>query len=215
MKPRLSKYQLFIFDWDGTLSTSSFLVRLSRLFKLRYSPEYIKRHHEEYANETDYRNIKKRETSNAIYSGIYDLYSTFASQELRPQAKDVLFKLKKLNKKIAVFSDSNSYRLVSEIKKLGMVDSFDLIISAQEIGYYKPDPTGLLSIIDRLKIKKEESIYIGDMASDILTARFAGISSCAISGGLDPLKFLEIEKPDYLIHGFDEMLGALEERKRK
>ena len=106
----IKEYELFIFDWDGTVSTSTFIVRVSNLLKLRYRKGHIAKHKEEYMREAE-ENIKITEEANKIYSMVYNLYSRLVTPRLKPGALDLLKRLKKNGKKIAIFSDSQSYRL--------------------------------------------------------------------------------------------------------
>ena len=200
-------YDLYIFDWDGTLSTSTSLVRASTFMKNRYNVDYIKKHPDEF-------NIKKRKSTrkpwlSRTYSYIYDVYAKLSQPRLQPGALETIDKLRAMHKKIAIFSDSNSYRLMAEARTLGIIGKVDLIVSSDAINYYKPNPEGLLIIIDRFKARKSKSIYIGDMASDILTARFANIASCCVGNGVHAAEFLKKVGPDYLYRNLVDMGKAL------
>jgi HAD superfamily hydrolase (TIGR01509 family) len=198
-------YDLYIFDWDGTLSTSTALVRVSQLFKRRYRVGYIKKHRDRY-NVKKVRNIGRNVWLSRSYSHLYNVYSMFYKPRLQPGALETLVCLKKRGKKIAIFSDSNEYRLLKEARRLGVVDHIDTILSADEINSYKPNPEGLLALIDKFKTKRSRTIYIGDMASDIMTARFAKVSACSVGNGVDPYHIVKEVKPDYLYHDLNQML---------
>lgn len=47
----------------------------------------------------------------------------------------------------------------------------------------KPDPAAVLSAMARLGLKKEETVYVGDMDVDMNTAKNAGIDCIAVSWG--------------------------------
>ncbi len=204
----IGNYDLFIFDWDGTLSTSTSLVRATRLLNRRYNPRYIKEHSKEYQADLD-SGVVGSESVSDFYSALYDIYSKFSRPRLQPGALLLLQELKKAGKKIAVFSDSNMYRLIKEIKLLGVTDYFDLVISARAIKKYKPNPDGLLLIIDKFKESKGRSVYIGDMASDVLTARFAGITIWSVCNGVDPYRLIKEAKPDQIFKNLQELLANL------
>ncbi len=195
----IDRYKLYIFDWDGTLSTSTPVVKIARHLKRRYDVSYIKsRGRGEYtAEKTRYR--EKSRHMGRIYSFAYWIYSIFYKPSLKPGALELLRLLRKKHKKIALFSDSNKYRLEIEVKKLGIEKYFDFILSADTIKKFKPNPTGLFETASRFGYKKSECIYIGDMASDVFTARFAGMPSCVVADGVDPYGILKKAKPDYLI----------------
>ncbi len=201
-------YDLFIFDWDGTLSTSTLIVRISNLLKMRYRKGHMMRHKEEYMARAE-RNIKATEERNMIYSVLYNIYSMFVMPRLKPDALELLKALKKKGKRIAIFSDSQSYRLMLEIRMLGILDNVDFVLSTSSIGYYKPDPTGLMLIAKKYKLGKSRCLYIGDMPSDIMTAKFAGIDSCGLGDGLTPYPRLKEAEPKYLFRNTQAMLKEI------
>ncbi len=197
---------LFIFDWDGTLSTSSLIVAVSRLFTKRYDVDYIRRNEKIY--RAIVRNAEIRETKSRFLASVYDVYVRFFPPKMRDGAIDLLKYLRKNGKKIALFSDSKSYRLTTELRMLRAFDYFDFVLSASSIGRYKPDPTGILAIVDRYKVKSSRCVYLGDTASDTLAARFAGINACAVGGGLEPYDKLVSVKPDYIYTSISGILSG-------
>jgi phosphoglycolate phosphatase len=201
-------YELFIFDWDGTLSTSTFIVRVSNLLRKRYRKKHIMQHRGEYESRAE-RNIAITEEGNRLFSLLYNIYSVFVMPRLKPGAMEMLIALKKKRKKVAIFSDSQNYRLILEARQLGIVGKVDTILSASSIGYYKPDPTGLMLIADRYGVEKSKTLYIGDMPSDIMTAKFGKIASCGLADGLSPYYSLKEASPDYLFRNIQAMLKEI------
>ena len=68
--------ELFIFDWDGTLSTSTLIVAASRIFRKSYRPKNIKK------NTQFYKQIGKRtlsvelkQDSSKAFAFLYDFYA--------------------------------------------------------------------------------------------------------------------------------------------
>ncbi len=207
-------HSLFIFDWDGTLSTSTLLVRLSRLFNTRYNVSgHEQPLHRRAVPMPDYRRMEAGlERKNIFYARLYDFYSGFSIPRLRNGSMDALLQLSRRGKRIAVFSDSEEYRLLHEAKVLGVIGKVDMVLSAKSIGYYKPRPEGLMLLMEKYKSDPGESIYVGDMASDVLTARLAGMHSCGIAGGLERYDILQRAKPDYLFKDMQDLAAYLKER---
>lgn len=196
-------YRLYIFDWDGTLSTSTSIVKFTRLVKRRYSVAQISSHKGSYNIEKLPR--FKDEHTSRLYSIAYWLYSRIYKPRLKPGAIELLELLRENGKKIAVFSDSNRYRLAIEVKRLGVLDHVDFVLSADSIKKFKPNPTGLITIIDQFRLNKSDCIYIGDMAADVFTARFAGIDSCAVADGVDSYSLLKGMNPTYIARTLDSI----------
>ncbi|MDE1860947.1 MAG: HAD-IA family hydrolase [Candidatus Micrarchaeota archaeon] len=200
----LKDHDLFIFDWDGTICTSTILVRLTRLFKIRYNPGYIRRHQDKFRIDT-IEKLNQREQVSAAYSSLYTLYSMFASTRLKPNAAEILEKLKLRGKKVALFSDANRYRLFIDVKRLGVLDDFDFVLSGDAIRRFKPNPTGLIAIREKFRVPPNRTVYVGDMAVDIFSARFAKMHSCGVGDGVDPYELVKSADPDYMFRSMKEL----------
>ncbi|MDE1855144.1 MAG: HAD hydrolase-like protein [Candidatus Micrarchaeota archaeon] len=209
----LSKYDLFIFDWDHTLTTSTLFVTLLYYLVKRSKHKSTEGMRKKHPSDFSAKNVEIKEEVSKIYSAFDDLYGVVFKPKLKPDAIRLLAMLRKRRKRIAIFSDSKTYRLLKETEYLGVLRYVGKVLSAESIGYYKPDPTGLLLLIDRFHVPKERSLYIGDMAGDVLTAKLAGIDSCAICDGIDSPERLRNEKPDYVFPQLGSFLDAIESGK--
>ncbi len=210
----LSKYELFIFDWDHTLTTSTIFVTLLDLFGARGKHRSMEMLRGKRYSDFPARNIRMKEDVSRIYSMFDDAYGVIFRPRLKRGAIPLLSLLKRNGRKVAVFSDSRSYRLLKETEQLGALRYVDTALAAEAVGRYKPNPTGLLVLLDRFKAKKERSVYIGDMASDIMTAKLAGMHSCAVADGIDSFDALKNERPDHLFSSLESFLQALQEERK-
>jgi phosphoglycolate phosphatase len=204
----IKDHDLFIFDWDGTLSTSTFIVRVSNFLRVRYLPKHMQKHRDEYMNNAA-KNIKIKEEKSKLYANFYDFYSSIFAPRLKEGTLDLLKTLRKRGKKIAIFSDSQAYRLLVEIRMLGLLDYFDFVLSASSIGYYKPNPSGIMLISEKYKAGNKKTVYIGDMPVDIMTAKFAGVVSCGLGDGLGTNVSIKEAKPDYFFNDIQELLREI------
>ena len=69
----------------------------------------------------------------------------------------------------------------------------------------KPDPEGLLKILEIEKVKAKEVIFIGDMISDTDAGKNANIKTVAIASGILPVEKLAAENPYALVHNIREL----------
>ena len=99
--------------------------------------------------------------------------------------------------------------MLSELSYLKIADYFDVIVSANDIKAMKPNPTGIKAILHFFKAKPGSAIYIGDMVDDIITAKLAKVTSCAVADGFDSHHKLKSIKPDYLFDGIESLKAAL------
>jgi HAD superfamily hydrolase (TIGR01509 family) len=152
---------------------------------------------------------RNEEYKNGIMAFLADLLMVFSKPVLHKSTMKLLKELRRRGKKIAILSNERSYRLMSEITYLGIEDYFDVIVSAKHIMAMKPNPTGLKAILHSLKVKPGRAIFVGDMVDDILAAKLAGVTSCAVADGFDSRHKLKSMKPDYIFNGVEGLEEAL------
>jgi phosphoglycolate phosphatase len=81
---------------------------------------------------------------------------------------------------------------------LGLSPYFFRIYGANSFPTKKPDPEGLLALLQEAGVTAQETLMIGDSDVDILTARNAGVWSMGCSYGLAPHTLLS-DPPDCLV----------------
>ena len=62
-------------------------------------------------------------------------------------------------------------------------DLIDIIVGAEDVKASKPNPEGLLWTLERLGLKKEEVLYVGDSYVDAKTAENANVGFAAVLTG--------------------------------
>ncbi|HWQ19777.1 MAG TPA: HAD family hydrolase, partial [Methanotrichaceae archaeon] len=78
---------------------------------------------------------------------------------------------------------SNGQRVFSELelKYLGLYKHFHLVIFSSDLGYKKPDPRIFLAATQKLGLKPEEVMYIGDsFENDIIPSIKLGMKAMHI-----------------------------------
>ncbi|VUT24510.1 MAG: fructose-1-P/6-phosphogluconate phosphatase [Candidatus Methanolliviera sp. GoM_asphalt] len=86
--------------------------------------------------------------------------------------------VKRLNGyKMAIFSLNSRRAIETCLERLGLSKKFDIIVSGEDVKKLKPDPDGILKILDATGIAKENSIFLGDSYVDLKAGRAAGITS--------------------------------------
>jgi phosphoglycolate phosphatase len=101
------------------------------------------------------------------------------------------------------------------LRKLGLAGRFGAICGQDTFGMQKPDPEALRRTIAAAGGAPESSIMIGDSATDIRTARAAGIPVIAVDFGYSDRPVSEYE-PDYVISHFAQLpavVGAISRTK--
>ncbi|NHK32638.1 MAG: HAD-IA family hydrolase [Asgard group archaeon] len=95
--------------------------------------------------------------------------------------------------------------------KIPELKSFDLILTRDEIKSVKPDAKGFLDAMKTFGLEANEVICIGDLASDIIAGKRAGIKTIAIyHKSLDYLKAQLVEQnPDFIISDIRQLPNLL------
>jgi HAD superfamily hydrolase (TIGR01549 family) len=88
------------------------------------------------------------------------------------------------------FLISNSNRIDQVKKKLGLIglkpEVFELIVSTVDLRAVKADPKPFLVALERLDLKPEQVMFVGDRVStDIMGARGVGMRTCIVWGNAD------------------------------
>lgn len=108
-------------------------------------------------------------------------------------------------KKKAVLTNKSYEFTVKILKGLKIFDYFDEIVGADSIPYLKPEPHGIINILENLKVKKEKAVIIGDSVRDIEAGKKAGIKCCAaLYGYTSSSRLLELS-PDFFCNNILEI----------
>jgi phosphoglycolate phosphatase len=81
---------------------------------------------------------------------------------------------------------------------LGVAGRFARIYGGGDFPGRKPDPAGLLLLLDELGVRPEEAVLVGDSAVDVRTGRAAGVPTVGVTYGLNPESLREAP-PDVTI----------------
>jgi phosphoglycolate phosphatase-like HAD superfamily hydrolase len=209
---KLSKdYDLFIFDWDGTLNRMKIVLKIKDLIQLRALRKIFGHKNKTTIVPKHGRVIElhNEELENNVMSMFVDFFLFFSRTEVQKGTIKLMKTLKARGKTVAIFTNAGRSRIVKELRTSGVDKYVDGIVSAREIHAFKPDPTGINMLIKRFEAKRNRTIYMGDMTDDIIAARYAKVASCGISDGFDSYERLEAERPKYLFRTIEEFLGRI------
>ena len=141
------------------------------------------------------------------YMGFY-LDSMATVGGLYPGVPETLVALKDRGYRIALFSDKRQQ--FGELELSGIGHLLDYTLFLVEGRPYKPDPHGLLHVLDVLGVAKDEAVYVGDGSHDLECARRAGVAGgAALWGSLNREDLLN-GHPDHSWEAMDQVLLSLE-----
>jgi len=112
-----------------------------------------------------------------------------------PGAKAMLAFLKRSGYRLAVASNRPTEATLLILKVLGARAYFEAVLCADKAQRPKPHPDMLIEIMRLLKVRKEETLYVGDMTIDVLTGRGARVRTVAVATGSSTPAQLKQLKP--------------------
>ena len=143
------------------------------------------------------------------YMGFY-LDSMATVGGLYPGVPETLVALKDRGYRIALFSAKRQQCGELEVELSGIGHLLDYTLFLVEGRPYKPDPHGLLHVLDVLGVAKDEAVYVGDGSHDLECARRAGVAGgAALWGSLNREDLLN-GHPDHSWESMDQVLLSLE-----
>lgn len=185
-----------VFDVDGTLYPNYKMYINSVLFFFRnpvlalafrkirkkirksgYSGNFRKKQAELLSEEM---NISYQRASQLLEEKIYkDFISMFRWIKPYPVLQEVLGEMKENRIKLGVISD---FPVKEKLSYLGLDRYWDEVCSADELGYLKPKPQAFAVMAEKLGIRPEKIIYVGNhYLYDIMGANNAGMLSAHFS----------------------------------
>lgn len=121
---------------------------------------------------------------------------------------EMLHTLKNKGVRVAMVTGKGRYSTNISLRHLKLADFFEFIETGSPDGPRKAE--GILAILGFFKLRKEESIYVGDAPSDIVASRSVGIpviaAAWADTAEPEKLKRLEPDELFYNIPDFNKWL---------
>ena len=129
--------------------------------------------------------------------------------ELRDDAREVLEKLREEGFKLGLASNNGRVGVYKALKRLGIADLFDVVVTRNDVNSMKPDGKLVSKAVEMLRVARSEAVYVGDTIYDVEAARNAGVRCIVVLGGGHPLKKLREAEPDAIIKDLRELREAL------
>ena len=210
----MNEYKGIIFDIDGTLTSTNNLIFASFNFiankylgKTLSDEEIVK-----LFGPTE--DVILKEFCGDNYEKAREEYYKFYSDnhfmaDIYPGMREILNELKSRGVLLSIFTGKGREATTITLKKLGIYDYFDLIITGDEVKEHKPSPEGIQIFLKKYNLNKNEVIMIGDSPSDIKAAHSAGIKVVSVLwDNLAKHHVLKMDS-DYVFYTVDELKNFL------
>lgn len=100
-----------------------------------------------------------------------------------PGVLESLQSLKVRGYTIGIVTTKYHYRIEQILERYNATKLIDLIVGAEDVKIEKPNPEGLLWVVDRLGLDKKQVLYVGDSIVDVQTAQNAGVDFAGVLTG--------------------------------
>lgn len=137
-----------------------------------------------------------------IVDNVWDNF--IENNNLYPNTRNVLEKLKKSGYKLGLITNSELFIVNGILQKHNLNDFFDVKVISGVVKAYKPNPILFEIAIDLAKCNPEEGIYIGDSEIDIKGAKKVGLKTVIIRRNEIPDLGVGL-KPNYRINSLFEL----------
>lgn len=203
----LKKFELIIFDLDGTLVDSAKDIMIANnktLEKFGYKPISFKnvKHiigqgiRVNIIRSLKMQNVKiNKKKENEMYNFFFSFYkkNLYVKSKIYAGLNSFLKNLKKKGYKLAVCSNKLEELTKIVLKKTKLIKYFDFVAGGDTFAHRKPHPSVLNNVIKKFKINKNNVLFIGDSEHDYHSALNSNIKFCLKTNGFTnkPISFFK------------------------
>ncbi len=210
---------LIIFDLDGTIvDTCEDITRALNFCLRKYGiSEFTKNEVKNMIGEGVKKFIEKaleqRGLSKSLLENILDCFVSYYTEHIADYTKpypgviETLEKLQGIKK--AIISNKLTTLSVKTLISTGLINYFDFVAGNDFFPEQKPSPLPLLETIEKFRIKKENTLIVGDSNIDIEAGKSAGIKTVAVTYGYRESYLLK--DADFKIDKFEDLLKIIKE----
>lgn len=210
------KYEAVIFDLDGTLVdtlddlTDSVNFALSSFGFPERNREEVRSFVGNGVRRLVYLSVPEgtdEETSKKCLSVFREHYKNNSRNKTKPYdgINETLEKLCDAGVKTAVVTNKMQ-AAAKDIVEFYFGDRISLTVGQVDGVAQKPNPDGVLLVIEKLGVKKEKAVYVGDSEVDCLTARNAGVDCIGVTWGFRNKSVLKENGANYIINTPQDLL---------
>jgi len=120
--------------------------------------------------------------SDGFASRIQTVWYDYADCEIFPEVKESLRELKCMGLKIGLVSTGYEEDIAAITGKVSLgTELFDVVVGANTIGHVKPHPNAFKYALNKLRVKPEEALFVGDSVdADYRGAKAVGMHALLV-----------------------------------
>lgn len=209
----MTSFQLFVFDFDGTLADTRLdiadsvnralaelgLRTLDRETLYTFIGRGVNHLMAQSLEGTDCDDISRITDAFLAHYQAHLLDQT----TLFPNCREALAHF--AHKEHAILSNKPTRFITQILDALDCRSPFGTIIGGDTMPEKKPDPGGLHHILEKHRTRPEDALMIGDSRIDIETGKNAGVRTCGVTFGHAGREALEFAGSDWIIDDLSEL----------
>lgn len=206
-------FRAVLFDWDGTLADTAeasyrCYVRMfaelgivfdREVYARTYSPNWY----------LTFRALGLPEEKWATADSRWLAHFAEEPVELIEGAREVLEALTARGLATGIVTSGGRERVGRELEAHRLAAHLHECVFGSDVKEKKPHPEGLLLCLERLRMRPEEAVYVGDSPEDIAMARAAGVYSVAVAGSYPNRTALAEARPDAFTNSIRDVLRVV------
>ena len=204
----MKKYTTVVFDFDGTIADTNNLIIGSwqSVFMARRGEEGDEKMILSTFGEPLYETMEKLFPEFDVEESV-DIYRTYQREifleqiGIFPGVKALIEELKAKGYKVGIATSRLRESTIMGLRKFGLEDSIDALVTVEDTDKHKPDPDPALICLEKLGSTPEESIMVGDSAYDMGCGKNAGMTTVLVGwsevakSGVESTANQSIDKP--------------------
>lgn len=117
---------------------------------------------------------------------------------------DMLSNVKKTGFKTAIVTNKADFAAQDLCRRM-FGKNIDLVVGSSDDRPNKPAPDGVFYALEKLNSNVENTIFVGDADTDILTAKNAGLPSIGVLWGFRDREIIENEGAEYIVESVKDL----------
>lgn len=212
--------KLVMFDLDGTLidsvpeladATDQMLRQLGRapagMDRVRNwvgngAPVLVRR---ALADNYDHQAISAEQEAEGLALFLQAYGKVDSQTTVYPGALECLSSLHKLGIKIGMVTNKPEEFLPGLLAEIQMAQYFDWLVGGDTFPQRKPDPTGLLWVMQQAGAAADECLFVGDSKNDVHAAHAAQVACVAVTYGYNYGEPISNENPALVVDDLREL----------
>ncbi len=126
-----------------------------------------------------------------------------------PGTLETVEALQRRGARLAIVTSKHRAGALRGMDLCGIVDHFPVVVTPEDVARPKPDPEPVRVALEKLGVRAEEAVFVGDSPHDMAAGKAAGTKVAAALWGPFPRTALERERPDWMLTAPGDVLGLV------